>query len=193
MKTTERAPFKAYLTTNQAAALLMVSAVTIRNWVRRGWLHSELTAGGHRRILRKEIERFAREKDIAIQSPDTGRRRVLVVDDDEQFANLLAACIGEIDATIDIRVAVNSFDAGTVIRDFEPQIVVLDLLMPGLSGVDICRRLKSDPLTRAIQVIGVTGLTDPANHQDFIDSGAMVCLSKPIEAEKLRTAIHQCT
>ena len=182
-------PHRSYLTTNEVAEMLMVSPATIRNWVHNGWLQGESTAGGHRRFQRRQVESFARGRKIAIQPSDSGSLRILVVDDDTQFARFMVELVQESTASVDVRVATNGFEAGTLIREFEPHVVLLDLLMPRLNGLDVCRRLKSDPVTRTVRVIGVTGTVDPGNYADFLRAGAELCLSKPIDTRVLLDAL----
>ena len=178
-----------YLTTNEVANLLMVSSVTIRDWVRNGWLHGDVTAGGHLRFRETQIRRFARDRQIAIQPSHGDGPHILIVDDDDQFARFLREVIQQNSPTANVTIATNGFDAGALIRDSEPQVVIVDLSMPGLSGYDVCRRLKSDPISQDVRVFGVTGLADTENYSDFLQAGAEVCFSKPIDTQALLDAL----
>jgi excisionase family DNA binding protein len=178
-----------YLTPTEVARLLRVSPVTVRHWALKGWLSAETTAGGHRRFLKREVERFARERGISLQPPDDGTFRVLIVDDDHHFARFVAeALAGQSDIVV-IEVAHDGFDAGTKVLSFQPHVVVLDLIMPGLDGFEVCRRLKQDPVTRIIRVIALTGYGGPEHSERILAEGAEACLQKPIDRRTLLDAI----
>ncbi|MCK5092197.1 MAG: response regulator, partial [Gammaproteobacteria bacterium] len=66
-----------------------------------------------------------------------------------------------------------------------PNIVLLDLMMPGLDGFEVCRQLKDNPATSAIRVIAMTGYRTEENVKRIIEAGAEECLVKPIEQDSL--------
>lgn len=176
---------KPYLTPTEAATLLMVSPITVRQWAAKGLLKAELTLGGHRRFMWHEIERFARENGLSLQRADTDHiSRLLVVDDDPQVARLLAEMLDE-HAGLTIETALDGFEAGIKVQQFNPELVLIDLMMPGLDGFEICRRLKADPVTRGIRLIAMTGLPSPDNTQRAVAAGAERCLAKPFDTAAL--------
>ncbi len=176
---------KPYLTPTEAATLLMVSPITVRQWAAKGLLKAELTLGGHRRFMWHEIERFARENGLSLQRADTDHiSRLLVVDDDPQVARLLAEILDE-HAGLTIETALDGFEAGIKVQQFNPELVLIDLMMPGLDGFEICRRLKADPVTRGIRLIAMTGLPSPDNTQRAVAAGAERCLAKPFDTAAL--------
>ena len=87
---------KPYLTPTEVASLLMVSPITVRQWAAKGLLKAELTLGGHRRFMRHEIERFARDNGLSLQHKSAGPGgRLLIVDDDPQLVTLLREMLDE--------------------------------------------------------------------------------------------------
>jgi len=176
---------KPYLTPTEAATLLMVSPITVRQWAAKGLLKAELTLGGHRRFLWHEIERFARDNGLNLQRSDSGYvSRLLVVDHDPQVARRLAEILDE-HAGLTIETALDGFEAGIKVQQFNPDLVLIDLLMPGLDGFEICRRLKADPVTRSIRLIAMTGLPSPENTQRALAAGAERCFAKPFDTTAL--------
>lgn len=176
---------KPYLTPTEAATLLMVSPITVRQWAAKGLLKAELTLGGHRRFMWHEIERFARDNGLSLQRSDTDQiSRLLVVDDDPQVARLLAETLDE-HAGLTIETALDGFEAGIKVQQFNPELVLIDLMMPGLDGFEICRRLKADPVTRGIRLIAMTGLPSPENTQRALAAGAERCFAKPFDTAEL--------
>ncbi|MCK4950270.1 MAG: response regulator [Gammaproteobacteria bacterium] len=176
---------KSYLTPNQVAELLMVSPTAVRQWAEKGDLNALTTPGGHRRFLPAEVERFARKKGLTLNLTNTGALRILIVDDDEQLVRYLVGLLNGFQEEIVTETANGGFVAGLKIREFEPHIVLLDLMMPGLDGFEVCRQLKDNPATSAIRVIAMTGYRTEENVKRIIEAGAEACLVKPIEQDSL--------
>jgi excisionase family DNA binding protein len=174
-----------YLTPTEAAEMLMVSPITVRQWAARGILKAELTLGGHRRFLRQDIESIARERGVTLPGADRDDRlRVLIVDDDEALVKLLTEILDR-EQSVTTESAFDGFDAGKKVEQFEPDVLLLDLLMPGLDGFEVCRRLKADPASRDIRIIVMTGDASPANIRKALAAGAELCLEKPLDYKRL--------
>ncbi|MGZ5051195.1 MAG: response regulator [Methylobacter sp.] len=173
---------KPYLTPSEAAKLLMVSPITVRAWAQKGLLPSETTPGGHRRFLREAVEQFAKQCKTASRQHDL---RILIVDDDQQVAGFLVEWLSSLDEPFIISVASDGFDAGSKIHTFEPDVILLDLMMPKLDGFEVCRRIKADPDTSDIRVIAMTGYMSPENQQRIFEVGAETCISKPVDMMSL--------
>lgn len=180
---------KPYLTPNQVAELLMVSPVTVRRWARLGRLNAACTPGGHRRFLREEVERFAREHGLAMDPPPAGPLRVLVVDDDPQFAEYVLELLRRASVRVVTALARDGFDAGRKVHAFRPHIVLLDLMMPGLDGVEVCRLLKRDPTTQGIRIVAMTGYPGHGRVEEVLAAGAEACLAKPFKKKELLDTI----
>lgn len=178
----------AYLTTAQVAKLLMVSPASVRLWISKGWLNAQVTPGGHRRILRRDVENFARDRGLILSDMQSGTR-VLIVDDEVQFAQYLKEVLERWGETIEVAVAHSGFEAGYLAHEFSPEVILLDLMMPTLDGFEVCSALKQDPQTRNIRVIAMTGYGSEDNVRRIISLGAERCLSKPFEVEDLLEAL----
>ena len=176
------------LTPQQVAELLLVAPVTVRQWAQRGELKALVTPGGHRRFRLDEVERFGRQRGLTLQFPDKVRR-VLVVDDDPQLSGYLVELLGGLSEPIETEVARDGFDAGRKVLTFRPDIVLLDLMMAGLDGFEVCRRLKQDAATSAVRIIAMTGYPSPGNIERISAAGAEACLAKPISVRAFLDAI----
>lgn len=174
-----------YLTPGQVAKLLMVSPAALRIWAEKGEIKALTTPGGHRRFSPTEVKRFAAERGLTTR--DTGQKKmsVLIVDDDIQFASYLKKLLRKYPDSIDVAVANDGFDAGIKVSKLEPDVILLDLMMPGLDGFDVCQRIKTSPQTSHVRVIAMTGFPSPANVIKILSLGAEVCLSKPIDKNEL--------
>ena len=173
-----------YLTPNEVAGLLLVSPITVRQWAQKGLLEAQTTAGGHRRFARSEVERFAREKGIELPNQ---YQKVLVVDDDRQLNNYLVALLETSVDDVQVHSALDGFEAGRMVQEHKPEIVILDIMMPGMDGVEVCRSIKADPLTRHALVVAMTGHHTTELERRVIDAGAKVLLKKPFSREDLRS------
>lgn len=180
---------KKYLTPNEVAEMLMVSPITVRQWAQKGWLKASTTVGGHRRFIYQDVEKFARERNLTMLSTENTVPRILIVDDDEQLAKFLIELLSSPDNQPQIEVACDGFDAGRKIQSFNPDILLLDLMMPGMNGFDVCHQLKNDPACKSIRIIAMTGYPTPENVERIITAGAEVCLSKPLDEKLLLETI----
>ncbi len=180
---------KKYLTPTEVAEMLMVSPVTVRQWAQKGWLKASTTVGGHRRFIYYDVETFARERNLTLLLPSNTIPRILIVDDDEQFAGFLFELLSGLDNTPEIDVACDGFDAGRKVQAFNPDIILLDLMMPGMNGFDVCHQLKNDPVYKSVRIIAMTGYPTPENLDRIIKAGAEICLGKPLDEKLLLDAI----
>lgn len=183
----KQAKTKSYLKPSEAADLLRVEPGTIRAWAQSGRLRATTTPGGHRRFAYRDIVAFAREHDISLAMPSEGNLRILIVDDDAQIRELLQRTLQSV-PDVTIQLAEDGFSAGRQLAGFRPQVILLDIFMPGINGLELCRSLKSDPATADIRIIAMTGAADSDVMQLIVDCGAERCLAKPIaRAELLET------
>jgi len=109
---------------------------------------------------------------------------VLIVDDDPAFTEFLTEILAAADSPVISQVASEGFSAGLKVRKFKPQIILLDLKMPGLDGFQVCRLLKAEPTTRQIRVIMMTGYSTPENVENAILAGAEACINKPLDVKE---------
>ena len=176
---------KDYLTPTQVANMLMVSPVTVRAWAQKGLLRADTTPGGHRRFRHQDVQDFARQHNLNLDNQDDNELRVLIIDDDAAFSGFLRDVLAEAGDTLITEIALDGFEAGRKIETFRPHIVLLDLMIPGLDGFQVCENLKSVDRTRAIRVVAMTGFYTEENVQRITASGAEACLSKPFSPVQL--------
>jgi len=182
---------KTHLTPNEVARLLMVNPVTVRQWAARGLLRSMATPGGHRRFLLSDVEEFARSRGSVPHVDAAGRpQRVLIVDDDTQVSRMVGELIRVRAPDVSFEIANDGFEAGVKVEAFRPHALVLDLMMPGMDGFEVCRRLRSRQTLSHIRIIAMTGSHTDENVARILQAGANVCLPKPFDSEALLTALN---
>jgi excisionase family DNA binding protein len=180
---------KLYLSPGETAKILGVTPATLRGWTNRGRLRAETTEGGHRRYPVSEVLRLAKSNGIELRLPEDFSLRVLVVDDDQQFSQFIREVLESMPEVSAIEVAHSGYVAGNLIPSFKPDVVLLDLKMPGLDGFEVCKMIKDDIETRFIRVIAMSGYCSEENRNEIIRSGAETCLAKPFTVTSLQQAL----
>ncbi len=109
---------------------------------------------------------------------------VLLAEDNPQHLELLEAYMEELP---DVRVvtAVNGLDALSKVREESPDLVLLDIMMPKMSGFEVCKRIKNDPTTRDIMIVMVTALNETGDIERAAECGTDDYLSKPVDRHAL--------
>jgi two-component system, OmpR family, alkaline phosphatase synthesis response regulator PhoP len=111
------------------------------------------------------------------------KSRILIADDNAPNVELLEAFLTEFDC--EIAVAVDGRDTLNKVSSFQPDLILLDIMMPKLSGFEVCRKIKQDPQTKDIMVLMVTALNELGDIERAVDSGTDDFLSKPVNKLEL--------
>jgi len=109
--------------------------------------------------------------------------RILIADDNPQGVELLEAYLGELDCTI--RTAADGEETLRVVEDWSPDLILLDVMMPRISGFEVCKRLRSNPRTSDIAILMVTALDQPSDIERAVEVGTDDFLTKPINKTEL--------
>jgi CheY-like chemotaxis protein len=111
------------------------------------------------------------------------RPRVLIADDNEPNRELLEAYLADVDC--EIATAVDGADTLAQVVAFHPDVILLDVMMPKLSGFEVCQRLKDDPATSPIMILMVTALGELGDIERAVEAGTDDFLSKPVNRVEL--------
>jgi two-component system alkaline phosphatase synthesis response regulator PhoP len=112
-----------------------------------------------------------------------GPPRVLIADDNPQGAELLEAYLA--DTEYELRIATDGEHTLQMVHSWHPDLILLDIMMPRISGFEVCKRLRTDPATRDIAVLMITALDQPSDVDRAVDAGTDDFLSKPINKAEL--------
>ncbi len=118
---------------------------------------------------------------------DIQKGRILVVDDNPQNLELLVAYLDALEC--EVETAADGVEALEKIQQQCPDLILLDIMMPRMSGFEVCRKLKSDPQTRQVPVIMVTALNELGDIERGVDSGADDFITKPVNRLELVTRV----
>jgi CheY-like chemotaxis protein len=111
------------------------------------------------------------------------RDRVLIADDNEANVELLEAYLADMD--VETAVAVDGQDTLDKAASFKPDLILLDVMMPKLSGFEVCQKIKSNPATKQIMILMVTALNEHGDMERAVDAGTDDFLSKPVDKTSL--------
>lgn len=181
---------KDILTTFEAARMCHVSYNTIKNWIKRGLIDAYRTAGGHLRIRISAIEAFCREQGIPMdKNAEPSLRKVLVVDDEESIRIAMKEALDQYVEKFEFHCASEGFEAGRILEQIKPDLVILDLVMPGMDGFKVCQSIKKSPTLKHTKIAVLTGFPSDANFERAKSLGADLCLAKPINRATLFDSI----
>ena len=175
------------LTSSEVGSLLQVNPSSVKKWVDDGLLVAFRTPGGHRRIRATDLVEFLvrHRMPIPTELSDAGRKRVLLVDDNAVQLSALSRSLKRHADRLEVVTANNGIDALVMVGSFHPHFIVLDIFMPEIDGLEVCRRLKKRNETRDVQVVVVSGGLTPALERKALEAGAVRCLPKPIDVQAL--------
>jgi excisionase family DNA binding protein len=151
--------------TSYAAKLLGMSVATVQALVERGEIEAWKTRGGHRRISMRSINQYIRDNQPASQFADSEASTslsVLVVEDDENTRELLKACFDEWQLPVDLSVMGSALEALVDIASLKPDLLITDLDMPGVDGLEMLKVLRRNPVLANMQVLVITGMNEDA-------------------------------
>ena len=170
-----------------------VPSRTIIEWIEGGHIKAHETAGGHRRIKRSDLEQFMREEGIPIpaEAPAAGRRRILVVDDDPIIVESIVQALEEDEHDYDVISASDGFEAGLQVAHFQPDLLILDIMMPDIKGYEVCRKIKSSPDTCDTRIIVLSAYLDDEKFERMKENGADACFSKPLPLPRLKEEVRR--
>ena len=178
-------------TTGEAAKVCRISQQTIIRCFDSGRLRGYRVPGSRfRRIQREELVRFMRENNIPTDALEGGKRRILVVDDDEQIVELFEDVFSR-DDRYQIRTARTGYDAGVLTEQFKPDLMILDYMLPDVNGNVVCQTVRRNPDLTNMKIIIVSGVVNASEVEDLLNAGADEFVKKPFHIDKLLQQIDE--
>src|SRR5512138_2461090 len=142
-------------TPNDVGSILGVHHNTIKNWIKNKQVLAFQTVGGHYRVPRREVVRLIQDRGLAVPDELQGAMGlVYIVDDDELIRRALQDAL---DDQFEVFTFSNGFDALMQIGRLKPDLLVLDIYMPGLDGFALVRKLRQDERLANIRILGISG------------------------------------
>lgn len=176
---------KTVFTTGEAAKICKVSQQTIIRCFDNGSLKGFRVPGSRfRRIPRDQLFSFMKDNGIPTDALENGKKKILIVDDEQDLVELMADAFAR-DGRFEIRTANNGFDAGMQVREFRPDIVVLDVMLPDINGREVCQRVRSDNTLDSVKIICISGMIEQDKVSDLRAAGADDFVQKPFTIDRL--------
>lgn len=176
---------KQIFTTGEAAEICKVSQQTIIRCFDRGRLNGFRVPGSRfRRIPRKDLIRFMHENDIPTDLLQSGKCRILIVDDDHQIAEMFLD-LQDRGNRFEIQTASTSYEAGVLTEKFRPALMVLNYMLPDINGNIICKAVRENPNVSLMRIVIVSGVVTQQEIDDLLHSGADAFIKKPFKIQHL--------
>jgi len=131
-----------------------------------------------RRIPRQSLVKFMKENRIPLDNLDSGRKRVLIVDDDAEIVELMVDVLFR-DGRFEIKTASSGYEAGICTQQFRPDLILLDYMLPDINGNVVCQTIRMNPEFENIKIIIVSGVIKQDEIDDLLKSGAEDFIRKP--------------
>jgi len=182
---------KTVFTTGEAAKICKVSQQTIIRCFDSGQLKGFRVPGSRfRRIPRNELYSFMRDNGIPTDALESGKRKLLIVDDDQELVELIVDVLQK-DGRFETRTVNNGFDAGMMVKEYHPDLIVLDVMLPDINGKEVCQRVRTDRTMDDVRIICISGMVEHDRIEELRASGANDFLQKPFETDLLLDRICQ--
>lgn len=176
---------KELFTTGEAAEVCRVSQQTIIRCFDSGRLEGFRVPGSRfRRIPRENLVRFMKENSIPFESLESGRKKVLVVDDDAEIVELLTDVFGR-DGRFEVRTASSGYEAGIQTEQFRPDVILLDYMLPDVNGNIVCHTIRKNPEFEDIRIIIISGVIKQDEIDQLLRAGAQDFIKKPFDVSNV--------
>lgn len=176
---------KTVFTTGEAAKICKVSQQTIIRCFDNGQLKGFRVPGSRfRRIPREALYRFMKDNGIPTDALESGKRKVLLVDDEPEIVEIINRSLEE-DGRFEVRIAANGFDAGMMVKEYRPDLIILDVMLPDINGKEVCHRVRADTNLEEVRIICISGMVEEDKIQELKLAGADDFIHKPFDVEVL--------
>ena len=173
--------------TSEVAALCHVSRITVWKWIKRGELSAVRNSRGHYAIPRDTLHQFLLRKGYPVD-PALFKRpnRVLIIDDEPPVVEVVSRALYGLDGGIRIATAEDGFEAGLQMAAFQPDLLILDLMMPRMNGFQVCRLVRQDPAMAHTRILVITAYGSRDNVARALAAGADAVYHKPVELQAFK-------
>ncbi len=176
---------KDLFTTGEAADICNVSQQTIIRCFDAGRLNGFRIPGSRfRRIPRESLVKFMKDNSIPLNNISTGKKKVLIVDDDTEILELMVDVLVR-DGRFDVKTASSGYDAGILTQQFRPDLIILDYMLPDVNGNVVCHTIKKNPDFANTKIIIVSGVVNQDEIKDLRGAGAEDFVKKPFNISEL--------
>jgi len=176
-------------TTGEAAGVCKISQQTIIRCFDSGRLEGFRVPGSRfRRIPHTSLVKFMKQNGIPLDAINSGKRKVLIVDDDAEIVELIVDILSR-DGRFTTRTAGSGYEAGIQTQQFMPELILLDYMLPDVNGNVVCQTIRSNPEFENVKIIIVSGVVKQDEIDLLLKSGAQGFIKKPFTIPEIVEAI----
>jgi excisionase family DNA binding protein len=180
---------KDLFTTGEVAEICKVSQQTIIRCFDAGKLEGFRIPGSKfRRIPRQKLIKFMKENDVPLDNLESGKKKVLIVDDDAEIVELMVDVLLR-DGRFETKTASSGYEAGISTQKFRPDLILLDYMLPDINGNVVCQTIRKNPEFESIKIIIVSGVVKRDEIKQLLKSGAEDFIKKPFDIAELTDKI----
>ena len=197
------------LKAREAAQYLNVSLATLDRMEKERKLTPFRTPGGHRRyslaMLNEYLEK-SRQRSPSVRPSmryarnvrgdklqQDGKVRILVVDHEPETVELIIRSLREDRDVYEFASASNGYEAGVQVVAFKPDVILLSIARPENDGFEVCKRIKGNPETEHIRIVGIVGFAGDGKVKEMLRCGADDCLIEPLQTDVLQRSVRYLT
>ena len=180
---------KSLFTTGEAAKICKVSQQTIIRCFDAGKLQGFKVPGSKfRRIPREKLIQFMKENDIPLDEIQSSKRKVLIVDDDQEIVELMVDILKR-DGRFEVRTATTGYEAGVLTQQFRPELIILDYMLPDVNGNIVCQTIRNNPEFEDTRIVIISGVVNQSEINELLNSGAVDFIKKPFNINDMISRI----
>ena len=173
-------------TTHDISRLLQVDPSTVSKWIDRGILLAFRTPGGHRRVRSADLRTFLITHQMPVpEELGSGTVKLLVVDDERQQLDAIKRAFKPYAAQVELTLTSSGVEALLVVSENKPHGMLIDLNMPDIDGLEVCRRIRARKPLESVRLITMTSNLTPELEEQSREAGALACLAKPFEVQQV--------
>jgi excisionase family DNA binding protein len=182
---------KDVLTTGEVARICKVAPRTVTKWFDSGQLRGYRIPGSKdRRIPVTQLMRFMRQNNMPLDGMlHFTKTRILIVDDEAEIVDMLRDLLSQ-QATYDVQVARNGFEAGLAAERIKPHVILLDINLGDIDGKEVCRVIRMNPELQMTKVIAMSGALSDEEAKGLLTQGFEGFLKKPFTIQQVIQGIE---
>ncbi len=176
-------------TVNEIAEICAVSRFTVNDWINKGLIKAfRAVEKGPWKIRKKDLVTFIEQRGFPLEFINDDKIRILVVDDEVDITTFISKALKR-EKKFEIEIANSGFKVGVKLKEFNPDILILDIILGDFDGRELLKHIKENTELNNIKVIGISGKIDSSEEQALLDMGFNSFIRKPFKINKIRDTI----
>jgi len=183
------------LSTGEIADYCHTGINVVKKWIKNGDLEAFQYPGGHHRVSIEKFKAFLEQHNMPIIEDffkSSKTIKILIADDDPTVVDAFSLLLTVYFTNLDIEVSYDGYETLVKTGEFKPDLLILDIKMPKIDGLEVCRRLREDIVsTQRIKIIAITAHSEAYDRDTVLAHGADEYLIKPIDSKTLLETVEK--